>query len=103
LPLLYANAFILQFTSEGAFILSVGQGIPPIVSGTDEEQLQKLMQIKEIPGKTVARIVLTPGKLIELAQVFAMAAERIQAMTGGDSDANTRDTLGTRANNSKPA
>lgn len=53
-PVLYGNFFVVQ-QSQDEVILNVGQVAPPVLLGTQEQQLQQAQQVGYVPAKVVAR------------------------------------------------
>lgn len=58
----YANNIVVQH-SEGEFIISFFQVLPPVIVGTSEETQQRIEAIKSVPAQCVARIVISPAKM----------------------------------------
>lgn len=70
IPVLLTNAFVVQPSNDGTFILVAAQATPPILYGNEEQQRRQLASVKSAPGKVVARLAFTPPKLIELRNVL---------------------------------
>ena len=88
LPIMLANAFAVQSSPDGVFILTIAQAVPPIFAGDEAEQKRQLANVKSVPGKTIARIAVTPSKLRELVTSLAWAIEQYDAMQKGGRDGN---------------
>ena len=69
LPILFANAFFLQASGDGTFILTVAQAAPPIFVGTPDEQQEQLLQLGSVSGRPLVRIAVSAAKLREFADV----------------------------------
>lgn len=69
----WANVFHSAFQPE-EFVLSLGQLVPPTLTGTPEQQRQQLRQAGYIGVKVVARVSLSRRRMGELA---AMLQENI--------------------------
>jgi hypothetical protein len=65
-PIAYANNFLIQFQSEGAFVLGIGQATPPALVGTPQEVAAQMEDVTFVPVRTLARVALSPSKLREL-------------------------------------
>jgi len=79
-PLLYANAFLLQGSDDpSVFILNVGQYATPIIAGTDEERARIFAMMPSLTARMLARLVLTPDKLRALADILRQVVERLDA------------------------
>lgn len=70
LPIMLANAFFVQASGDGTFVLTLAQAAPPIVVGTAEEQRQKLMKIRAVIGKPLSRVAISAVKLQELVDIL---------------------------------
>jgi hypothetical protein len=77
-PILFANQIIAQVNS-GEVFLTFGQVAPPAVLGTPAEQRQQVEEIKamgSIPVRTVARLSMTPAKLLDLVRILNEVVEK---------------------------
>jgi len=90
LPILFANAFFIQASGDGSFVLTVAQAAPPLFSGTPEEQQEKMMQVTSIAGRPLARLALSPAKLKELAEILRVTSDAFEAMTREGTDGASR-------------
>lgn len=67
LPVVFANQFVVQ-VDRGEVFLTIGQMVPPpIIGATEEERRAQAENIEHVQVKPVARLVLTPSRLHELA------------------------------------
>ena len=67
---LFTNVFVTQVSHSGDFILTFGELIQPMLSGTREEQLDQLSRMPFVPIRPVARLALSEKRLAELGQVI---------------------------------
>ncbi len=87
LPILYANAFYLQSSGDGVFVLTAAQAAPPIFPGTPEEQQQQLLKLDAISGKALVRVAMSAVKIAELVAILQGAhARHVQVAGEGESD-----------------
>ena len=75
---LYANQFALQ-RSGGDLFLAVGQLVPPLLLGSQEEQRDQLKQLSFVPVRIVGRYLVTLGEMRELADLLKRHLERFPA------------------------
>ena len=68
-PIMFSNVLLSQHL-QNEFILTFGQYAPPPTLGSPEEQLEQVRNMPYVPVKVVARIGLTPDRLLELIQVL---------------------------------
>jgi hypothetical protein len=68
-PVLFANQFIIQHNQD-EFILSIGQMVPPVLLGDEQQRAAQLQEIERVPVKPLARIAFTRARLIELVQAL---------------------------------
>lgn len=72
LPVAFANQFIVQ-VDRGEVFLTIGQFVPPpIIGATEEERRAQAENIEFVQVKPVARVVMTPSRLYELATALEM-------------------------------
>jgi hypothetical protein len=87
LPVLFANQFLIQHWQD-AFVVSVGQLVPPPVTGTPEEQAEEIDQISYVPVKPVARLGFTRERVRELIIFLEASLEQYDRKqdrpSGGD-------------------
>jgi len=68
-PVLLANVFVSQH-EQNEFILTIGQLVPPMLFGTDEERLEQAKKVAYVPVKVVTRLALTRQRIVELIEVL---------------------------------
>lgn len=71
----FANQALGQIVQRGEIVLTFGQAVPPILSGTPEQQVEQVRQISSIQAKTVARLVLTPERVRELVDILQVTLD----------------------------
>ncbi len=72
LPVAFANQFVVQ-VDRGEVFLTIGQLVPPpIIGATDEERRAQVENIEYVQVKPLARLVMTPSRLLELATALEM-------------------------------
>jgi hypothetical protein len=67
LPVLLANQFIVQHFQD-EFIITVGQVVPPALSGDKQARTAQLQQVEHVTARPLARVALTRARLVELVQ-----------------------------------
>jgi len=65
----FANQFVIQH-QQNEFILTIGQLVPPMLFGTDEERLEQAKKVAYVPVKVVTRLALTRQRIVELIEVL---------------------------------
>ncbi len=86
LPILFANQFVSQFYQD-AFIVTVGQTVPPPIVGTDVERAKQLVQVSYVSVKPVARLSLTRTSMRDLIahlEANLQQYEEAQLAKGGE-------------------
>ena len=68
-PTHYATHLVVQHT-EDDFTVTFWDLRPPVLIGTPEEKRQQVEAIKGVRATTVARIILSPRRMREFAQVM---------------------------------
>ena len=80
---LFANSFNITFHDDG-FILSVGQLVPPVLLGNEEEQREQLRELQTVPLHVLARFALTRQRVDQLIDVLVKNRESFdKAIAGG--------------------
>ena len=85
LPVLAANQFLVQLSASepqnlvSDIILTVGYLAPPVLIGTEEEQMQAAAQLDHLNVQPVARFAIPLAKATELGQVLQGFLQRIEA------------------------
>lgn len=98
LPILFANAFFLQASGDGTFILTVAQAAPPLFAGTPEEQQQQLLQLESVSGRPLVRIAVSAARLKEFADVVQGTLTAAEGMLDkGGNDGTQQDISSARA------
>jgi hypothetical protein len=69
MPLLYATNFVIQRVEED-HVLYVFEALPPLITGTPEEQRSQMAAVREVPAKCLARIVVTKSRLEALGKII---------------------------------
>ena len=70
-PIALSNMQVIQHVQQ-EFIITFGQFSPPIVFGSPEEQKEQVKSKPYLPVKTVARVAMSPQRLIELIKALQM-------------------------------
>ncbi len=83
MPVLFANVFVVQQQQRGDFVLTIGQAVP-LLLGTTEEQKQQARDMGSIPVTTIARVVLTRGRLDELITILQGAIKPLDETKEGE-------------------
>jgi hypothetical protein len=65
IPVLLANQFVVQHDGD-EFVLTVGQGVIPILLGSAEEQEEQARMLSYAPIRVVARLGMTRSRVVEL-------------------------------------
>jgi hypothetical protein len=80
-PIVFANNFVVQFDNDlASHIITIGQLSPPALIGSPEEIAEQVSKIEFVPVRPVARIALTPQRMVELIAVLqANVDQREQA------------------------
>jgi hypothetical protein len=71
----FANNLLVSFDGE-EFHLSFFEVPPPIILGTPEQQQQQIKALSHIRGKCVAKIVVSKGRMVRMADVLKTAVEK---------------------------
>ena len=63
----YATNMVIQHT-EHEFVLSFFEAMaPPIIGNTEEEKQAQLDQVESVTAKCIARIIISPNRMAEIA------------------------------------
>lgn len=65
----FVEHFVVQ-QSDDHFVLSFFEVWPPVIVGTKEEKLKTMENLEAVNAKCVARLVLTPKRMQEIATVI---------------------------------
>jgi hypothetical protein len=88
LPVRAANQLAVQIdalgTSPDMVVLSIGHASPPIVTGTEEQQIERWRQIKEVPVQPVARVSVSIGRLKEWAALLHQTVAKLEERERGE-------------------
>jgi hypothetical protein len=68
-PIIFSNLQVVQH-QQSEFILTFGQFAPPLLLGSPEEVQERLREAPYVPVKTVARIGMTPDRVLELVEIL---------------------------------
>jgi hypothetical protein len=71
----YSNNFLVQH-SDGEFIISFFEVLPPVVLGEPQQVIEQLRQIKSVRADCVARIIVPSEKMPDLIRVLQDNLER---------------------------
>lgn len=85
IPIMFANQFAIQ--GDGSeLLLTVGQLVPPMLLGSDDERRQQAETISYVPIKTICRVSLTAERLDELIDVLTQHrdANKVTNVSRGD-------------------
>ena len=74
-PVMGCNVFVAQFTPH-EFLLTFGYASNPIF--LKEPSPQELAAIESVPANVVARLTLSPGRMVELIQVLQQNMSQFQ-------------------------
>jgi hypothetical protein len=77
-PIYFANHFVVQHEQK-EFIITFGQYSPPLFLGAPEERQEAAKRIPYLPIKVVARVGLTPERMVELIEVLQSNLRKYQA------------------------
>jgi hypothetical protein len=72
----HANVFILTVTPDGAH-LTAGQVQPPLLLGSPEEQRGQADKLSYVGVKVLAKLVMTPQRLLELRNLINGQLEQL--------------------------
>lgn len=72
----YATNFVIQFDDHEVVLLFF-EAWKPLLIGSPESIRNRAKEIESIPAKCIARIVLTPGRMRELYELFQRNANHI--------------------------
>jgi hypothetical protein len=77
-----ANVFAVQAVPDG-IILTIGQANPPIPFGTPEQQREQQRALTEVSADVVCRVILTPDRVLELANQLNEISGHIAKLASG--------------------
>lgn len=80
-PIYFANLFVVQHEQK-EFIITFGQYSPPLLLGAPEEKQEAARRMPHVPIKVVARVGLTPERMVELIEVLQTNFRKYQAKQG---------------------
>ena len=69
-PAVYANNITVQAEVSGMFYVTFFQAIPPILVGTENEQLEKIRAIEEIEARPIVKLGLNRDTLESLSKIL---------------------------------
>jgi hypothetical protein len=74
-----ANQFAIQAGPGGEVFLLIGQVVPPIIAGEDEEKLAQTRKLEgsELPVQVLATYVMTPAILMQLYNLLQANVKRL--------------------------
>ncbi len=73
----YVNNIVVQHT-EHEFTLSFFETIPPIVTGTPEEQEAQLQSLKSVRAECVSRIIVSPERMKDFIKALQINLEKFR-------------------------
>jgi hypothetical protein len=79
----HANHFVLQI-DRGEFILTVGQVVPPLLLGDEDEKREQAKQIAYVAARPLARVVLNRTRVAELRELCERQLALFDARFGGE-------------------
>lgn len=65
-----SNAFACQIAGPGEFVISVGHVVPPLLTGTPEEQQAQMQALPFVQVRGLARFALAPHRVEELIKAL---------------------------------
>jgi len=77
LPIFYATSFVASPLGPDELVLNIGQVLPPIFTGTQEQQSSQAHRLKSVKVNPVAKILLNPNRIRELIKVLEDAQKMI--------------------------
>jgi hypothetical protein len=80
-PVMLCNIINAQPTPDG-IVMTFGQGSPPVLSGTPEEQIEALRSTSEVPAVPLFRIVVSPQVAQQLVGILAQMFAQIEHSGG---------------------
>lgn len=81
-PIHLSNMQVIQHVRQ-EFIITFGQFTPPLVLGTPEEQLEQVKSKPYLPVKTVARLAMSPDRVLDLIKALQGNYDKWKATEGG--------------------
>jgi hypothetical protein len=83
-PVVFTNQFAGAVDGRGDIFLLFGQVVPPILSASSPEELERQMdEIVSVETKPLARFMLTPRLLGELVEVLQRTQAQLVSMSTG--------------------
>jgi hypothetical protein len=80
LPIFYATSFVASPLGPDELVLNIGQVLPPIFTGTQEQQNRQAHGLKTVKVNPVAKILLNPNRIRELIKVLEDAQKMLAAL-----------------------
>jgi hypothetical protein len=78
----FANQFAVQH-QPGEFVLTVGQLVPPLILGDEDDRREQLKRLSYVPVRVVGRFGLTRQRLTELIALLQENLENHDRQYGG--------------------
>jgi len=73
----YANNIVIQHT-DTEFILMFFQTLPPVILGTQEQQVAQLAEVKSVQAHCVASVIIPAGKMAEFIGIMQTNLEKFR-------------------------
>ena len=81
-PIQLSNLQVIQHVQQ-EFIITFAQFAPPLVLGTPEEQREQVEGKPYLPVKTVARLAMSPERVLDLIKALQENYDSWKAKEGG--------------------
>jgi len=81
-PIQLSNLQVVQHVQE-EFIITLAQFAPPLVLGTPEEQREQMKAKPYLPVKTLARVAMSPDRVLRLIKTLQENYDTWKAAQGG--------------------
>ena len=85
-PIQMLSNVIVQIQAPEEIIMSLGQTIPPVLTGTPEEQAQTAQRIPFVPVKALVSVSLTTNRVKEMLKILTEVLERHEETFGKGSE-----------------
>lgn len=79
-PIVYANQFLIQFQTEGSFVIGVGQATPPVLIGSPAQVEEQAQGVEFVPIRPLARVAITEDKMRELIAALSATMTNFEQM-----------------------
>ncbi len=82
-PIMFSNLVVAQH-EQREFILTFAQYTPPFAFGRPDEAQEQVQRMPYLPVKVVARIGMTPERLMQLIQVLQLNYDKWESKQAGE-------------------